>query len=200
MRGRAWREAETLGHTQSWNRDTGVWSSCWPVADPLQTKLWQDLLHHCGRRNLFLINNNCYDIHVNSWVYIWTIGPKLAILNMCHPLIYMSCQYIANLSCCFACSPDKEPLSFHDPMDLAICISSCLTSGKSWTNQYIHTLSNLPQLSVVAVFSFTYMRITNKQKMTHRLNLCEWAVHFTSLSDWKGDQTIVFCILIVQQI
>lgn len=100
MRGRAWRQAETLGHTQSWNRNTGVWSSCWPVADSLQTKLWQDLLHHCGRRDLF----------PSKQQLLWYSCEQLNHRSKIGYFEYVSCQYIANLSCC-----SVEPLSFHDP-------------------------------------------------------------------------------------
>lgn len=68
-----------------------------------------------AEEEIYFLINNCYDIHVNSWVYIWIIGPKLAILNMCHPLIYMSCQYIGNFSCCFVVPVIRNPCVFVTP-------------------------------------------------------------------------------------
>lgn len=34
-----------------WHTHPHTHSSCWPVADTLETKLWQDLLHHCGDKS-----------------------------------------------------------------------------------------------------------------------------------------------------
>ena len=70
---------------------TGVLSSCWPVADSLQTKLWQDLFHHCGEKVLSL-SSNYYFCHLHVYTECFPLTGFLWVCLKINNLHLYSCQ------------------------------------------------------------------------------------------------------------